>query len=170
MKMPDLQSELTKALAKSNFDDEPGGPTPPTFTAAKSKREELWEVIRDNPMISANELADKAGVGRQFAASAINGMYIKSLLTRTQINGLYRYTSTVDTYPRFDHQAHGVKLAELSKMRKPKKKVVVVKRKPAQPTPAVDPISEFNADVILGSITVVQARQLLDKLKVLFGA
>jgi hypothetical protein len=73
----------------------------------------------------------------------------------------------VDKYPVFDRSAHGKDTIKLAIAARRKSAKVKTKAKPttqAQPAPTA-----FDVDAIIGNLNVLQAKQLLVRLKEVFG-
>lgn len=186
--MPDLQSELSKVLTQAHFDDEPSAPAAAQMAQAQSqsqalsKREAIWNYVRDNPSSTSVEVSNALNLDATATATTLLQMVVRKVLDRTQHNGLYHYSVAVDAYPRFDKVAHMYSLinraAEARKSSPPQKpKKAKVKAKPAQPAKSLDEMKQaiapqlkkFNADEILAGLNVLQAKELLRKLNELFG-
>ncbi len=178
MKMPDLQSELSKLLNQKQFDDEPGAPVIQTITADGNSNHRIFEYVVKNPAATALQIANALGKHQNNVSTVLKSFTDKGLMRRAKPHmGSFEYTATVDKYPAFDRVAHiknnmaiaRKKAAEARKAAPPKKKVVVVKRKPEPAQPAPQPAAKLEVDTILESINIIQARELLNKLNILFG-
>lgn len=183
--MPDLKSELMK-LNNLKFDDADDEPTPPVVVDdAPTERERVWNYIKANPMASVNGVAAGLGIKVSSAASQICALHDKAIVARGKIGDAYHYQVIGDTYPRFDHKAHGQKLRTIMTGRKlPRKttKRVLVKRAndeqvkmlEAEMPTGVAPLPsgmrfQATVDQLLDTMSIVQARDLYDALKKIFG-
>lgn len=177
--MPDLQSELAKITLPQHFDDEDYTvathiPQPTDTTEPTSKREMVWQYIRKHPMSTTSEIGNALDMEGAVVSNAVFVMFDKGLITRKEYNGAYQYTTAVDAYPRFDRRAHGKALQLSGKLRyygkdktKPKQTKKQANKEKAAPQQLVP--QHFDVDQILSVLSVVQARQLLNSLKILFG-
>lgn len=172
--MPDLQSELTKVLTQKHFDDDE--PSEQEFIDAQTgeivklpsteptKIEKVFNIIRANPGISMRELqhlALKENVDGNYTTYAVREMCDHKRCVRTEDTpfGKVMYV-TKTTYVR-----------EPPRTRKVKTKAEVKPEVAPEPTaPAtVEKPKAFNADEIINNMTVLQAKELLVKLKEVFG-
>jgi hypothetical protein len=181
--MPDMKTELMK-LNNLKFDDAEDEPTMAVVDDATSERERVWNYIKANPMSSANDVAAALGVSAAHAASQIFALHNKAILARGLIGNVYHYQVVGDSYPRFDRQAHGKKVGAMlrgkPKMRKLKAKAqAAVNDKQVKMLEAEMPTGvaslpsgmRFQATVsqLLDTMSIVQARELYDELKKIFG-
>ena len=156
--MPDLKSELLKVQSLNNlkFDDDD---QPTTITVAEEKptqRQAMWEYIRDNPGVSANQVAEHMGIVGPTTASALQKMFIRGIVDRTSVDGVYHYRAAVREYPPRSFTG-----------RKRKKKHTA---KPVGAPVQSAPVSPLQANSsILDTISVREARALYEELKQLFG-
>jgi len=153
--MPDLKSELQK-LADIKFDD--GGDTMTETTAPSlGVSETFFNIIRDNPGLSRAELlvlARKAGI-KDASSSSLVVQFAKRGLIRAQDNGgVSSYFTVGNRYTKgYIRQA------------KPVAKVT------PKPTPAPDNAKlPTSVPQLLDTLSIVQARELYDALKKIFGA
>ena len=159
--MPDLKSELQK-LADLKFDD--GGDTM-TETPAPSLgvSETFFNIIRDNPGLSRAELlvlARKAGI-KDASSSSLVVQFVKRGIIRPQSVGNVSSYFTVG-----NHYVKGYVARDKAKKAKPVAKVTPT------PTPAPDnPVRVIGTvPELLNALSIVQARELYDALKKIFGA
>lgn len=185
--MPDLKSELMKLsnLKFDDADDEPTPPTPVVVDDATSERERVWNYIKANPMSSANGVAAGLNISNAHAASQIFALHNKAIIARGKIGDMYHYQVTVDSYPRFDRKAHGEKISKAAAGRArgaykvdPLKHKKIndkqVKMLEAEMPTGVVPLPsgmrfQATVDQLLDTMSIVQARELYDALKKIFG-
>lgn len=166
MKMPDLQSELSKALSQAKFDDDDNADT----AAPLSFAQQIWEYVKTHPTSNAKEVVHGTSIKSSVVANALNKLYVRELVTRRDMPGGYAYTVSVDKYPVFDRSAHGkemIQLAVAARKKNAKAAKAKIKAKPtvqSQPAPTA-----FDVDAIIGNLNVLQAKQLLVRLKEVFG-
>lgn len=188
--MPDLKSELMKLnnLKFDDADDEPTPPTPLVVDDATSERERVWNYIKANPMSSVNGVAAGLNISNAHAASQIFALHNKAIIARGKIGDMYHYQVVVDSYPRFDRKAHGEKIGKAaagrprvahkpnSRKHKQVKKIndKQVKMLEAEMPTGVAPLPsgmrfQATVDQLLDTMSIVQARDLYDALKKIFG-
>lgn len=194
--MPDLQSELNKILTQKQFDDEE--PTPATVVEAdenNSSRARAWRFIKDHPNCSVADVAAHLGMTTPNIAGGLRKMVQRGNLTRHnpgdgsgfryQVVGTeYKVLSTAERVALMQkaRAAYQEQRAASPKPKKPKAKIKKPKLKPikwVQDKPVEKSLAEmkreligvksFNADEIIAGLTVLQAKELLVKLKEVFG-
>ncbi len=161
--MPDLRSELQK-LADLKFDDDGDTMTVitlPTATALPDTlgvSETFFNIIKDNPGNTRAQLlalARKAGI-KDASSSSLVVQFVKRGIIRAQDNGgVYSYFTAGNRYTKgYVRQA------------KPVAKVT------PKPAPAPDNSLRVVETVpeLLNALSIVQARELYDALKKIFGA
>lgn len=159
--MPDLRSELQK-LADLKFDDDGDTVTEPTVSNL-GVSEKLFNIIRDNPGLTRSELielARKAGI-KDASSSSLVVQFTKRGIIRAEKNG------SVSTYKTVgNHYVKGYVARAKAKKAKPVAEVT------PKPTPAPDnPIRVIGTvPELLNALSIVQARELYDALKKIFGA
>lgn len=199
--MGTLQQELTKlqTLDNMSFDDDPT-PTPPltqentVVTSAvaraieKSKRQIIWEWVRDHPSSSAREIADAFSSDQQSVATILTKFTTKGIVTRTKHKGVFCYTATSTEYPVMSMEEKVTRMLEGRGKRKPYRtkrtrahaseklpKPTLEEKKAAfysaAPTAPLPPNLRFTASVseLLNTLSITQARALYDELKKVFG-
>ena len=187
--MPDLQSELNKILATGQFDDDDGKKAPVVVTDSPKEvvdspdegnlRVRAWNYIKRNPGSTVGEIAAALGTTTPALAGGLHKMVVRGNLTRTyhQDGPGFRYEAVGDTYAVMPMEervalmlkarhARGTKPKDKAPKAQPKKaktkSIKWVEDKPKAP-------SAFDADAIIAGLTVLQARELLVKLKEVFG-
>jgi hypothetical protein len=164
--MPDLRSELQK-LADLKFDDDGGTTNVITLPAAVGipdflgVSEKLFGIIRDNPGLTRSELVElarKANI-KDASSSSLIVQFTKRGLIEAAKNG------SVSTYTTVGN--HYVK-GYVAKAKKAKPVAVVTPK----PTPVPDnPVRVIGTvPQLLDTLSIVQARELYDALKKIFGA
>ncbi len=159
--MPDLRSELQK-LADLKFDDDGDTVTEPTVSNL-GVSEKLFNIIRDNPGLTRSELielARNAGI-KDASSSSLVVQFTKRGIIRAEKNG------SVSTYKTVgNHYVKGYVARAKAKKAKPVAEVT------PKPTPAPDnPIRVIGTvPELLNALSIVQARELYDALKKIFGA
>jgi hypothetical protein len=161
--VPDLQSELKK-LETLAFDDE-GSTTeitmtlPQTFKPSNNVSRETFNYIKDNPGVTRTQVA-KAMADRGFkksSAFALSSQFARQGMVRRVDSGLFV------TQPAYTPVKSSKKIKEA--------KVTKVTAKPVkQPTiaqPAID--SGTSAKALLSTMSILQAREIYDELKKIFG-
>jgi hypothetical protein len=175
--MPDLKSELQK-LADLKFDDDGGTtvitlPTTATATTATTATtaahldtvgvsQTLFNIIRDNPGNTRSELVElarKANI-KDASSSSLIVQFTKRGLIEAANNG------SVSTYTTIgSHYVKGYIARNKAKKVKPVAKVTPT------PTPAPDNAKlTTSVPQLLDTLSIVQARELYDALKKIFGA
>lgn len=185
--MPDLQSELNKILAANQFDDDKES-KPPTVVAVDPKepagnnmRERAWHFVKANPGVTVGQIASAIGTNSTIIAGGLHKMVTRGNLTRirSQDGSGFHYFTSGDSYKVMSHEERMALMqqARVAKatntQTKPKAKVKKPKAKPIKwvqdkPAEKASPKS-FNADEIIAGLTVLQAKELLVKLKEVFG-
>jgi hypothetical protein len=160
--MPDLKSELQK-LADLKFDDDDDGDTMTETTAPSlGVSETFFNIIRDNPGLSRAELlvlARKAGI-KDASSSSLVVQFVKRGIIRPQSVGNVSSYFTVG-----NHYVKGYVARDKAKKAKPVAKVTPT------PTPAPDNVKlTTSVPQLLDTLSIVQARELYDALKKIFGA
>jgi hypothetical protein len=166
--MPDLRSELQK-LTDLKFDDDGETMTVITLPPATAKpdtlgvSERMFNIIRDNPGRTRSDivtLADKAGINHSSSSSLV------VQFTRRQIiRPVKEGTSPSIYFTVGDKYTKGYVRRE-----KPVKVVKPVAQATPKPAPVADntrlttPVPQF-----LETLSIVQARELYDALKKIFG-
>lgn len=175
--MPDMQSELTKVLTQAHFDDEPNEPAP--TPGRKFLKGKIFDYIKTNPVSSYTEIAN--GIGCEDLAKVASNLKLmvdERILVRSKPNGVYCYTTAVNEYQEFDRMTSLKKAIEArvnkAKVRQANKRFSPVTKATAPRKPAVVPLpdnTKFVATVpqLLSTLSVVQARELYDELKKIFG-
>jgi hypothetical protein len=159
--MPDLRSELQK-LADLKFDDNGDTVAEPTVSNL-GVSEKLFNIIRDNPGLTRSkliELARDAGI-KDASSSSLVVQFTKRGIIRAEKNG------SVSTYKTVgNHYVKGYVARAKAKKAKPVAEVT------PKPTPAPDnPIRVIGTvPELLNALSIVQARELYDALKKIFGA
>lgn len=187
--MPDLQSELSKVLTQAKFDDDEGGvPETTLLDNTLSTSERFWNWIKANPGTSIVEA--EAALDVNNLSAYVKNIMRRGLITRTKTPGQrYQYYVSADKYTAMSPQ-EAIVLAHEARAASAAAKRAKAKRKPRKdkgvPRPhlhkamtngdvviqrAAAKINDraFNADEILSGLNVLQARELMDKLKKLFG-
>jgi hypothetical protein len=161
MNMPDLKSELQK-LADIRFDDD-GDTMTETTAPSLGVSETFFNIIRDNPGLSRAELLTLArNAGIKDASSS-------SLVVQFTKRGIIRPQSVGNVYSYFtvgNHYVKGYVARDKAKKAKP-----VAKATP-EPAPAPDnPVRVIGTvPELMNALSIVQARELYDALKKIFGA
>ena len=161
--MPDLKSELQK-LADIKFDDDGDTMTVITLAPAVARPDTLgvsetfFNIIRDNPgstRAQLLELARKAGV-KDASSSSLVVQFVKRGIIKAQNNGgVSQYFTIGNSYTKGYVRSQ--------------KTVAKVTPKPApvpdNPVRVIGTVPE-----LLNALSIVQARELYDALKKIFGA
>ena len=164
--MPDLKSELKK-LEALKFDDDGDTTNVITLPAAigvpdfLGVSEKLFNIIRDNPgltRLELVELARKANIKDSSSSSLIVQFTKRSLIKAAKNGSVSTYTTVGNHYVR------GYVARDKAKKAKP---VAVVTPKP---TPVPDNVKlTTTVPHLLDTLSIVQARELYDALKKIFG-
>lgn len=171
--MPDLKSELQK-LENLRFDDGDEDAPPTNIEAlTMNMTHKTFHYYRLNPMSTVTECAEALGLPASRVAALALQLTGRKLLSRTKTGQEpYRYTAIATEMPNPVEvrkaaliKAHAARKANAQVRRQKKTKPA---HKPEVSTKLVKPPS-FNADEIVGGLSVVQARELFDKLRVIFG-
>jgi hypothetical protein len=154
--MPDLKSELQK-LADLKFDDDDGDTMTETTAPSLGVSETFFNIIRDNPGLTRAELlvlARKAGI-KDASSSSLVVQFVKRGIIRPQsVGNVPSYFTAGDSYTKgYVRQA------------KPVAKVT------PKPAPVPDNVKlTTSVPQLLDTLSIVQARELYDALKKIFGA
>jgi DNA-binding IclR family transcriptional regulator len=166
--MPDLKSELMKLpdLSKLSFDD-PGEPDMQTTTTAHPSSlgvsETFFNLIRDNPGLHRSQLVDmaeQAGVTRS-SSSSLLGQFTKRGLITAVDNG----TGLVFTAIGLAYTKGYVRKDKAAKVKRVAKETPATQSTPDNSLRVVETVPE-----LLNALSIVQARELYDALKKIFGA
>jgi hypothetical protein len=161
--MPDLRSELQK-LADLKFDDDGDTMTVitlPTATALPDTlgvSETFFNIIRDNPGLTRSELlvlARKAGI-KDASSSSLAVQFVKRGIIRAAKNG------SVSTYFTVGNSYTSGYLRREKSVAKATPKPAPV---PDNPVRVIGTVPQ-----LLDTLSIVQARELYDALKKIFGA
>jgi hypothetical protein len=165
--MPDLKSELQK-LADLKFDDDGGTTNVITLPAAVGipdflgVSQTLFNIIRDNPGNTRSELvalARNAGIKDASSSSLIVQFTKRGIIEAVKHGSVSTYT-TIGS-----HYVKGYIARNKAKKVKPVAKVTPT------PTPAPDNAKlTTSVPQLLDTLSIVQARELYDALKKIFGA
>lgn len=189
--MPDLQSELAKALAQAQFDDDAGAKpvvvVDSTEPTDQSMRARAWNFIKDHPGASVGQVAAALGTSTPNIAGGLHKMVQRGNLRRTRAEdgSGFNYFTTADEYVvmSVEERVASMQKARAARLANPgpKRSVKKPKTRPTKWTPE-KPLAErkreliaaaapkpFNADEILSGLNVLQAKELLRKLNELFG-
>jgi hypothetical protein len=166
--MPDLKSELQK-LADLKFDDDGGTTNVITLPAAVGipdflgVSEKLFGIIRDNPGLTRSELVElarKANI-KDASSSSLIVQFTKRGLIEAAKNGSVSTYTTVG-----NHYVKGYVARAKAKKAKPVAKVTQKTISvPDNPVRVVGTVPQ-----LLDTLSIVQARELYDALKKIFGA
>jgi hypothetical protein len=154
--MPDLRSELQK-LADLKFDDDGNTMTEPTAPNL-GVSETFFNIIRDNPGLTRSELVElarKANI-KDASSSSLVVQFTKRGIIRAQSNGgVSAYFAAGDRYTKgYIRQAKPAAKATQKTISVPDNPVRVIGTVPQ----------------LLDTLSIVQARELYDALKKIFGA
>jgi hypothetical protein len=175
--MPDIASALQKALSDWEptptpaANNTPATPTDkPYFTVTNNVTRVTFDYVRDNPGKTRKEVAvalEKQGF-KPSSVTSLLGQMVKQGLFRESNELLY---VTTGEYTPLKSSKKMKAVAE--KQQAPQRKVVTITRRAApeaEPTP-VPPNAKFSATIpqLLDTLSVVQARELYDALRKIFG-
>jgi hypothetical protein len=154
--MPDMRSELQK-LADLKFDDDGDTMIEPTAIGL-GVSETFFNLIRDNPGSTRAQLvslASKSSIKNASSSSLVVQFVKRGLIKAIKNGSVSTYTAVGKSYTR-------------GYLRREKP---VAKATP-KPTPAPDNSVRVVGDVpqLLDALSIVQARELYDALKKIFGA
>jgi hypothetical protein len=170
--MPDLKSELSKVI--NAWEPEATKEEPKKyFTTTNNVCRTTFEYIRDNPGKSRKDVCNTllARGYKTASTTTLIGQMIKQFHVR-ESNGLL-YAIKTDYEPLKGSKAW----AKLQGMAQ-RKKITLVNTRTGEvinPRPAPAPValpqinSAWDADVMLNSLSIVQARALYDSLRKIFG-
>jgi hypothetical protein len=169
--MPDLKSELSKVI--NAWEPAPAKEEPKAyFTTTNNVCRTTFEYIRDNPGKSRKDVCNTllARGYKTASTTTLIGQMIKQFHVR-ESNGLL-YAIKTDYEPLKGSKAWAKLQAAKAA---PRKHVELVSKstgkvfnpRPAQEAPQIN--SAWDADVMLNSLSIVQARALYDSLRKIFG-
>ena len=154
--MPDLRSELQK-LADLKFDDDGDTVTEPTASNL-GVSETFFNIIRDNPgstRAALVTLARNAGI-KDASSSSLVVQFVKRGIIRAQKNG------SVSTYTTVGNSYTKGYVRQAKPAAKVTQKTISV---PDNPVRVIGTVPQ-----LLDTLSIVQARELYDALKKIFGA
>ena len=170
--MPDLKSELMKLPNLSNLSfDDPGEPdmqtTPstPAHPNTLGVSETFFNIIRDNPGLHRSQLIDlanKAGVTRSSSSSLLGQFTKRGLITAVDHGTGLVFTAIGLAYTK--GYVHKPK-AKAAKVKRVAKETPASQSTPDNPIRVIETVPE-----LLNALSIVQARELYDALKKIFGA
>ena len=168
--MPDLKTEMAKVLNEWNkpettMTNQTTRTAPHSaFAPSNNVCRATFESIKTNPGKTRQEhatLLENAGY-KKSSTTSLMGQMVKQGIVRDTGGVLSPITSEyrpIKSYKAF---------AKLQEAAKPKK-VVALKRREPEEAPAPQINSAWDADVMLNSLSIVQARALYDSLRKIFG-
>lgn len=154
--MPDLKSELQK-LADLKFDDD-GDTMTETTAPSLGVSETFFNIIRDNPDLSRAELltlARNAGI-KDASSSSLVVQFVKRGIIRAQKNGSVSSYFTIGNSYTSGYVRRNKPVAKVTQ------KTISV---PDNPVRVIGTVPQ-----LLDTLSIVQARELYDALKKIFGA
>lgn len=185
--MPDLQTEIFKKVLPNmnnlKFDDMPDdepeivvATTPQKTNVTKA----IWEYVKLHPHVPLGTI-NKAfpGLGKTGVATRLSQMKNRGNIVATPSASGYRYSVASDTYKALTKEESLKKAAEAYKKHQQAKqakaakaeakaaKVILVKQ-PASVAPPEIPARKSTA-ALLDTLSIVQARELYDELRKIFG-
>lgn len=166
--MPDLKSELSKVI--NAWEPEPAKEEPkPYFSVTNNVCRSTFEYIRDNPGKTRKEVCNTllARGYKTASTTTLIGQMVKQSHVRESNGLLYAIK------PEYEALKGSKAWAKLQAA--PRKHVTLVSKstgkvfnpRPAQEAPQIN--SAWDADVMLNSLSIVQARALYDSLRKIFG-
>jgi predicted SPOUT superfamily RNA methylase MTH1 len=168
--MPDIKTALEKALSdwEPTPDTQTDTPTDrPYFTVTNNVTRITFAYVRDNPGKTRKEiaLALEAQGYKTSSVTSLLGQMLKQKSIRESSGLLYVTTS------EYTPIKSSKKMKAMSEP--PQRKIVTITRRAApeaEPTP-VPPNAKFSATIpqLLDTLSVVQARELYDALRKIFG-
>ena len=171
--MPSLQAELTK-LENLSFDDEgsdkPNGQTtlPHAFKPTNNVSRETFNYVKNHPGVTRATMGaemEKKGFKRSSTISLAT-QFVRQGMIRASNHGLY---VTQDEYtPIKTAKAFKNKKPSKDVLPPPQKKVTKVTASPAS-TIYISGVNTQSAQELLASMSIVQARNVYDELKKIFG-
>ena len=172
--MPDLKSQLEQVkhkLSNMAFDDEGEAVQQQPEARGRSVSRTLWLHVRDNPGATSVSANEATGIETSSTSSLLSQMYTKGVLTRTRPSdgGPYQYTVVDPNYVPLS-KAEALARAITAKAKgKPKAKTKA--KAPVEATLPLPPNVRFSASIpeLLDTMSVVQAREMYDALKKIFG-
>lgn len=176
--MGTLQSELSKigTLDNLKFDDDPQDRAEPAVVVeeeGKSQRRLIWEWLKDHPGSTNRQIAEGSGQTKKFVATAMHHFHRKGVVSRKMIGDLYHFTATTDKYPAMSNAERARVMLAARKYNSKTKPKAAKKARVTQDAPVSTPQAPLpvvnSIDDILNHLSVVQARELYDKLRKIFG-
>lgn len=175
--MPDLKSELKK-LDNLRFDDDDAPPTN-NEAPAPNKTRLVFEYFVQNPMSMVTECSEVVGLNESRVAALALQLTNRKLLTRSKHGEQpYRYTATTTEFPNVvevrraalikAHEARKTNAAQRRKQAAKAAKKAVAKAQQVE-APVAQPMTGFNAAMLVGGLTPFQAKAVYDELVKLFG-
>ena len=169
--MPDLQSELSKVINDWSEPEMTQPTSHPTFAAPANTSRATAEYVMANPGLTRKEICDNLSAQGHHRATVYALLVQMSRQNRiTEVNGTVTAKYTEYT-PLMSFKAW----AKMQAAAQPRKHVTLVSKstgkvfnpRPAQEAPQIN--SAWDADVMLNSLSIVQARALYDSLRKIFG-
>lgn len=181
--MPDLQSELYKALDKLDLSD--GATSQPDVPASgpRSNMHRLFDAVRDNPSSTSLELREiMSDFDAVSISSMLNQLTKRGLLSRVKHAGVYAYTTTIAQFPAYDRleiirkAAAASAVARKKRGRPPKNRAKPTNKVPVYELPDVPalrlptpPLHSVVAQELVDSLPIAKARAVYDILHTYFG-
>lgn len=183
--MPDIQSELSKAITAWQEPETPAKPTH-LFQPTTNTTRVTFEFVRDNPGIK------RTAVTTKLAAQGHNAKSVRSLLTqfvrqgqmRDSNGGVYTTVSAYTPLKAYSTVKSAKKVADKKAdyaARMAKRKETLAKKRTVQEmkaaalaalpvgVPAVTPAPPFDASMWVDGLTLKQAKAVYEELKKVFG-
>lgn len=171
--MPDLQTELSKVLDQWSQPETTMTHSAPSsaFKPTNNVCRATFDCIKHNPGKTRQEIAtmlEKSNY-KKSSTTSLMGQMVKQGMVRD--TGGLLFTNVPEYVPIKSHKAFAKQQSQ-----KPQRKIVtlvnkrtgeVINPKPAQAAPQIN--SKWDADTMLNSLSIVQARALYDALRKIFG-
>ena len=177
--MPDLKSEIQTKLANLKFDDGDEEAETQGTNDEPNMTHRVFMFFRSNPMSTMRECMESLGLTESQASTRASQLFTRKALTRSKVgDGPFRYTAAIDALPSREEavraaliKAHAARKTKAARRRNAEaaraaKAAKAAKRESESQTVAITPEA---IDELLTQLNVVQARELLNKLKALFG-
>ena len=159
--MPDLRTELMK-LENLKFDDDAQPNTQEVLVTTAlspnvSMMEQIWQYVHQNPNSTYTQVMKGIGEDQSDVSTRLTQLFNAGKLGRSETSP-YQWFAIHNSYER--------KAPKPYKKRKVKKEAKVVKQVLTVPP---KPLTKYDVNDLLSTMSIVEARALYDRLKELFG-
>lgn len=159
------------------FDDDVTTESSPIMQPTTNVTQKLWETVKANPNITSIQIAQLAmGGNPEGVTTRLIQMIKRNLMSRTEADGLYRYTVVGDAYPALNRmeviaKAQAARAEKKAKREKQREYYAKSKAKLKAEAPDIPPTSlssNPSAEQLVNSMSVGMAKAVYLELKRVF--